>query len=50
VKFLTGGNCLTSRSPRALYFIKVSRFGVNPKPTVTVWMEEKNISLLLFIN
>jgi hypothetical protein len=37
------------RSPRALYFIKVSRFGVNPKPTVKVWMEEKIIYIFLLL-
>jgi hypothetical protein len=41
---------ILNRSPRALYFIKVSRFGVNPKPTVKVWMEENIISLLLLHN
>ncbi len=31
---------------RADSAVKVSRFGVNPKPTVTVWMEENKQVLL----
>ena len=49
VKVPTGGERVNV-SPRAfeakvrvifpVFFLKVSRFGVNPKPTVIVWMKE----------
>lgn len=45
MQFPTGGK--SNDKPTSVYLNgKVSRFGVNPKPTVTVWMKENKQVLL----